>query len=326
MLFSIVNHINLKKHYFTSNELFQNLTFINNTAYSGEWNTYGGAIAYEASILYPYQNLIQNRIFEQLNFVNNTAKSKSSPSQGGAICYLFLYSKYCNIKQNGTLNNSIFINNSVISSSSSPCGGVIRIFLQLKDYSDAIEFGNNNVFINNNALSDYSQAFGGSIYFINSKGKLQNCTFSSNRATQYGGCLTIWGSNFSCIECSFQNNTVNGKIFERGGAIYSSDSILYLSKSSFINNISSPKNELFYISHIEGAACYFNNSKVHISDCDFINNTIKAMYYDIYDIGGGAIYSDKLTNSINCTNCTFINNTVYDLNNKKKMNLEVRSI
>ena len=190
------------------------------------------------------------------------------------------------------------------------------IYSQSKDFINTIEFVINNVFNNNNAISHFSKAYGGSIYSFKSKGIFKNCSFNNNIATEYGGCSFLWDSDISFIECTFQNNSVNGYSVENGGAIFSSESILYLNKNSFINNTLATQDEFVIIDNINGAACYFNNSEVYVSDCEFVNNSIKVMNSNAYNICGGAIYSEKLTRLFKCTNCTFINNQIFNSNDK----------
>lgn len=126
-----------------------------------------------------------------------------------------------------------------------------------------------NVFYNNNVFSYSSKGYGGSFYLYNSNSRtaLLAATLLHNMVVFFS-----LGSDFSFIECTFQNNTVNGDLSEKGGAIFSTESILYLNKNSFIDNILSSKDENTIVYYVEGAACCFSSYKVQVSDRDFVKN------------------------------------------------------
>ena len=192
--------------------------FINNSAWgisSGDSVGNGGAIT--------FTGISSNCIFT-CDFINNTAVK-----HGGAI-------NYRQTPQNITFNSN-FNNNKA------SYGAGINFFESIENS----EF--NGAFIDNNAI------YGGAI--AAKSGAIENILFKNNIA-EFGGAIFFNGT--STVEnCNFTNNVAS----QYGGAIYSEEGKLTVLNSKFINNTA----------YVTGGALSFEGEELSIFESEFVNNT-----------------------------------------------------
>ena len=141
-------------------------------------------------------------------------------------------------------------------------------------------------FINNTGRYGTAIATGPSTKSI----RITNCDFINNRASESGGALFIFSSEFNntnITNCNFINNSALN-----GGAIYNYDGAKNIVNCTFINNTASS---------LGGAIYNENNVNLNIYNGTFINNT---------GFSGGAIANSNI-DYINISNSNFINNTAF---------------
>ena len=122
---------------------------------------------------------------------------------------------------------------------------------------------------------------GGAIHFESkADGTVENCNFTNNKASRYGGAVYFEGLG-NVTNCNFTNN----KVSRYGGAVYF-EGLGNVTNCNFTNNTASKW----------GGAVYFEGLG-NVTNCNFTNNTASD--------GGGAIYFHRKSN---VTNCNFTNN------------------
>ncbi|WP_297898330.1 right-handed parallel beta-helix repeat-containing protein [Methanobrevibacter sp.] len=139
-------------------------------------------------------------------------------------------------------------------------------------------------FINNTGRYGTAIATGPSTKGLN----ITNCNFINNKASESGGALFIFSSEFNntiIANCNFINNTALN-----GGAIYNFEGEKNITNCTFINNTASS---------LGGAIYNENNVYNNIKNCTFINNT---------GYSGGAIANNG-TKSLDISNTIFFNNS-----------------
>lgn len=272
-------------------------SFENNIVSSSK-NSYGGALYLSNS----YDT--QNCTFYNSTFINNTVYSKSHISCGGAIDISSSFES-----ANNTFIKLVFINNTAYSESCSSYGGAISYIYSLLSNSYIQTLFNDCIFTNNNAYSNE----GGAIKISGMICLFKDCSFTNNTSCN-GGAICSYNCKLKFTMCKFSNNTGFGCSIEKGGAIFSSGSIIEIKKSIFDNN------KLLYdeqkiVCYMKGGCCYFADTFAFILDCNFINNEVivreseNSIYLNAI-IYGGAIYSNGTIHSLSCINCLFNNNFV----------------
>jgi len=212
-----------------------------------------------------------------------------------------------------TISNCEFINNTA------PRGGAIYISGGQLSIS-------NSKFTNNSAVGNSTTGFGGAIYSAtNAILNIFMTTFTDNNASRAGGAIYAQDSqNVKINESSFINNKVTGSefgggalyttgnfavtiiksnftlntVFNRGGAIYSSNCTYDISESKFDNNTALMGGAIFFSGRPTG-------SLINIAMSNFTNNSATDTQY-----GGGA-----LVTSGNCDvtiiNSNFVSNNAF---------------
>ena len=252
----------------TSNDLnFTNCYFENNTA------NVGGVIRAEKRAHDIY--------FKDCTFINNEAAS-----HGGVACLFGHYVGFdnCYFENNsapssGALhfhNDDSYVNNCTFIGNKTTGGGIERT----NGYGGAVGLVyttdngvsiNNSKFYNNTAVVD-----GGAVQIIGggSNAEIFNSEFDNNVA-EYGGAVSIVGSNTDIENVTFINN--NATLF--GGAAYIIGSNTHIVNSKFDSNNAIPDEE--QIDKGLGGAVYMAGANGHVTDCNFTYNTAR---------NGSAIY------------------------------------
>jgi len=140
-------------------------------------------------------------------------------------------------------------------------------------------------FLGNTALHG-----GGAVGNQQAKPSLVRCTLTANYGKETGGAITNLASSPTVSQCTFVGNIVDGQ--EEGGAIYSLDSHVAITGSTFERN---GRARL-------GGAIYNSNSDANVVGSRFVGNL--AAY------SGGAIDSSAGSH-LTCTSCTFIQNDAW---------------
>lgn len=158
-----------------------------------------------------------------------------------------------------------------------------------------------------NHISGTAANVGGGAIGMSSVGRchLKNCTFSNNSAvttgqTAQGGAIQGTTYALEAEDCTFSGNSVAGGSYGYGGAVSSSG--LILRRCVFNGNYSDTSPSRRY-----GGAIYTTNSVAYISDCEFKNNTVTAIASGCM---GGAIYAN-VSYILHLDDCTFSGNTGY---------------
>ncbi|MCL2156623.1 MAG: right-handed parallel beta-helix repeat-containing protein [Methanobrevibacter sp.] len=166
----------------------------------------------------------------------------------------------------------------------------------------------NITFINGNITGN-----GGAIYvgYGGTRLTLIDCVFDNNTAYS-GGAVYNSGNNFSVLNCTFTNNTIN-YIEAYGGAVYNSGNNFSVINSTFTNNKAVCNGTDPSFDGAFGGAIYsYYNNNFSATNCNFTNNTASSnnvLYYGSYvPAYGGAVYGSSSSNNT-LTNCNFINNT-----------------
>ncbi|MBR5416108.1 MAG: hypothetical protein IK105_09265 [Thermoguttaceae bacterium] len=158
-----------------------------------------------------------------------------------------------------------------------------------------------------NHLSGTAANVGGGAIGMSSVGRcyLKNCTFSNNSAvttgqTAQGGAIQGTTYTLEAEDCTFSGNSVTGGSYGYGGAVSSPG--LILRRCVFNGNYSDNSPSRRY-----GGAIYSTNSVAYISDCEFKNNSVTAQASGCM---GGAIYAN-VSQILHLEDCTFSGNTGY---------------
>ncbi len=157
------------------------------------------------------------------------------------------------------------------------------------DYNDGAGMYNNyaspeitNCTFTNNRASDY----GGGMYNDSSSPTLTNCTFSGNSADDGGGMFNWESSSPTLTNCTFSNNSAS----RSGGGMYNGSSDPVLTNCTFSGNRA----------YSSGGGMYnYNSSSLSLTNCTFSNNSAS--------IYGGGMYNYNSSSPV--TNCTFSNNS-----------------
>lgn len=130
---------------------------------------------------------------------------------------------------------------------------------------------------------------------------IRNSTFSNNSSPSYGGAAYQHAGGIGLIEnTTFTNNTSNGN----GGALLHTSGRLTINNSTFAGN---QANEI-YTASANGGAIATTNGDLRISNCSFDNNIANGSVVNGY---GGALYIDRVNDSVGIYNSTFTNNSAY---------------
>jgi hypothetical protein len=233
-------------------------------------------------------NYKSNPILTNCTFIGNSAQNN-----GGGI--------------NNYESNPVFVN-CIFSKNSAEIGGGI-----FSEY-------NSSSTLDNCTLSDNTAHHGGGIYCVSCSPNITNCTFTNNTAEyeDFTSMLsletrdpTINDGNIIRVMCPPLPPTTTAKLKGIGGAIYSNQSNLTLSSSTFSNNSAfeyggAIYNEFDFNSTLtqcsfkdnhagSGGGIESHDSSLMLTNCVFTENS--AVY------GGGGI-RNEFCNSI-LTNCTF---------------------
>lgn len=156
------------------------------------------------------------------------------------------------------------------------------------------------------SIFDHNSAYsnsGGAIHiFPNRKMsniEIKQCTFKSNSALYYGGCIYFHNIIYSINKCNFSDNFLmeNEKSYSNyGGSIYliqseSNDGII---ESLFTNNTASNGGSIF-------CKCIYKDN-FFLCNCTFINNSAES--------GGGSISFSTISGTFSIKKCSFLNNTL----------------
>lgn len=226
--------------------------------------------------------------------IRNNRLTGSFPKGGGIF----------NAGGNVTINNSQITSNHIEGTATAASGGGI--------YSDGGTLTINNSWIDNNeALSnDFACSLycgGGGIYAYVSTVVINNSTVSDNVATNSqnsivaGGGIRGAGGNLTISGSTISDNIVSGST-NRGGGLYSDDTLTTITSSTIIGNSASEGGGIYHSSNT-GVALNLRNSTVAIN---FSSGT-----GGLYNTGGNApatVYSSILAN--NGVDCTFITSAV----------------
>ena len=307
--------------------IFDNVTFINNTAKSEgqknkEQNSGGGALQVKEC---------KNALFENLKFFNNTAY------QGGALSF--------GIK---STDKDYFVNCTFSGNNATTNGGSIYATLPINleniYISDSYAgdnggglYATSDVNYNNLSFINNTADYGGGFYWYKGGVTVQNMLFENNTAVYNGGAFYSTGS------ATFKYNNFTGNdASEVGGAIYIVAGTSNVQYNNFTNNSASYGGAVYVNAATninynnfngndaseDGGAIYVNGNSLTISYNNFTdnsannggaiyavtvgNNALTVLYsnftsnHAIND--GGAIYGGyKLTEK----NCNFINNAAW---------------
>lgn len=205
-----------------------------------------------------------------------------------------------------TLTNCAFIGNSAVNN-----GGAINnyesnpVFINCIFTNNSAEVGggifseyNSSSTLDNCTFSDNTAHHGGGIYCVSCSPNITNCTFTNNTAEyeDFTSMLsletrdpTINDGNIVRVMCPPLPPTTTAKLKGIGGAIYSNQSKLTLTGSTFTNNSSF---------EYGGAIYDESDSNSSINDCIFKGNSAGS--------GGGIESHDS---SLTLTNCIFTENS-----------------
>ena len=136
-------------------------------------------------------------------------------------------------------------------------------------FGGAIELRNSILNVRNSKFDSDESQHAGAIYLYNSNATVETSTFNHCTSEIFGGAIACLNAGLTVNTCNFTNYK---SLTDGGGAIYSVDSDVDISHSSFINGSA----------YYGGAICNLH-ADLNISDCEFINNC--AEYY------GGSVYN-----------------------------------
>ena len=282
--------VQIKEFNTGSGALFDNVTFVNNSA------NYGGAI----------------RIFDKvstLSLNNCIFDGNNATVDGGSIC-LMGDSNNCKFNNlsisnshaergGGIYSNNIFMyTNMTFTNNSATQGGGLywdRASVGINDMTfinntategGAVYIVQNSANVSNNNFTNNSADYGGAIYVYSNLVDIGNNNFTKNSAV-YGGAIYEWETGNTCEihDASFDENYA-----DYGGAIYAgfSGASSNIKECNFTNNVA-----------IDGGAIYIAGSNQNVVNCTFdANNATR---------NGGAIYVKGSLSSVNIKNSTFIN-------------------
>lgn len=218
-------------------------------------------------------------------FIRCTFKSINSASEGGAI---FIDMNY--FGTNNIINNCTFIQCNAKS------GGAF--YFNYKSSQDCTIQIIYSIFDHNSAYSNSGGAI--HIFPMQKEGNIEikQCTFKSNSALYYGGCIYFHRMIYSINKCNFSDNFLmeNEKSYSNyGGSIYllqseSNDGII---ESMFTNNTASDGGSIFF-------KCIYQTN-FFLLNCTFINNSVESY--------GGSISFSIISGTFSIRKCSFLNNT-----------------
>ena len=201
-------------------------------------------------------------------------------------------------------SNISFMGTNNFSNNSAKFGGAIF------SIDSTLQFDGITIFIKNTAMrDDYDSGIGGAVYANRSQVIVNGCgNFSSNKATILGGAVaavensTVKINGSSCLSnrssplgIAFTHNCVTNEAYQygsgSGGAIYTVNSEVNITHTSFSNNFSPA----------HGGAAYFFKSDVTLC-------SINAAYNNASNYYGGAIRFYQCTQVNMSGNNSFINN------------------
>ncbi|AWX32008.1 Ig-like domain repeat protein [Methanosphaera sp. BMS] len=251
----------------------KNLIIING---HNDYNNKGGAIHIEGSAQYTIINCTFNNNWAEdyggaiysagdLTIINSTFKSNNvEDDDGGAI--------YC--EKSVTLENCLFEKNHA-----NVDGGAI--------YSkNNVNVSKNTRFIENEANGASSQCYGGAIR-SEANVEVNNSTFTSNKAYDYGG--AIYANTASIYSSTFSENKVDDN---DGGAVYV-ESTIDVRDSSFYNNQGC----------VDGGAIFSKNN-VNVKNTTFRSNKVESHKVAVEDYGGAI----RAEGDVTINGSTFYNN------------------
>ena len=303
--------------------MFDNVTFINNTA------NQGGALSMTAATA--QYNYFYNCYFigneatknggtiwfnDNLNIKNVTISNGKAGNYGGGI-YTTKVINYDNVtfinnsakyggalywnKASTTIQNLVFINNTA-----KIHGGAVYIL--------------NSATVSLNNFTNNSAVRGGAIYVNANPVTISQNNFISNNASEYGGAIYV-GLEDNADGTTMKYNNFTKNTAASGGAIYVpiSTKHVIISYSSFDENVALSSGGAIYngaegdtnkdisysnftrnIAGANGGAVFLANNKQTVRNCNFEGNNASG--------NGGAIYVKEGVSSINIKNSKFIEN------------------
>ena len=200
--------------------------------------------------------------------IDNCAFENSVGLEEGGVAYL--------------MKSSLRVYNTQFKELSSPRGGVFsgimssHISVYNSTYNQVSSSTSGGVFFMSSGsiqmfdsqILNSTSPIGGALYITDpSRVKIQNCSFSESSAENFGGAIFIANSKESSTvpqieNCIFSNNSAN-----KGGAVYTRDSVLNITDSYFEHNSAVEGGGVF----IESSNYNYNSSS--ISNCSFANNS-----------------------------------------------------
>ena len=154
--------------------------------------------------------------------------------------------------------------------------------------------GNNGLVKNCEFISgDYIGTYGAAIVIRGDNCNIEECTFTKNTADLYGGAVVVEGDNCNISNCNFNENRAN----QYGGAVVLSGSNGIIMNCNFNANHAAKK----------GGAVVVNGTDNKITNCNFTGNYVSDSANISDNLGGGAIFSDCDTLTID--DCNFTMNT-----------------
>ena len=250
--------------------------FINNTANSEEYATYGGALflsSINADFKYCIFKLnnawLGGDIYSTESDVSCTSCDFShSNSHIGASLY--------STKGNLTVSDCDFYSNDLACGSIYSENGNVSV-TDSKFYNNTARNGGGAIYTSNSNLNVWDCSFenntpnsfygieGGSIYSIYGNVNIINSNFTDGVSVR-GGALNLNQATITIEKCIFKNNTATDQYGAYGGAIYIDDSDTNIKSCVFKDN---NVNASYYA---EGGSIYSINTKLSIKDSSFIKN------------------------------------------------------
>ena len=162
--------------------------------------------------------------------------------------------------------------------------GKTRIFDIIRGVCDVTI--NDINFINGN--STYAPAI--SVEYNADNAKINNCNFTNNTATNYGGAIGCVGDYCTINNCNFINNTAK---YYASAIYYNHDTQAYIKNSNFFNNTITDGSG-------NGGVIHADDGSVTIDKSTFINNSAQGTL-------GAVLYSNQ--KQVTITNSILLNNT-----------------
>lgn len=264
----------------------------NTTVLSGYIELQGGSSTNSYTVVIAGDDMGLPAILDGFTITGGKANGEETLGNGGGMRILGSYTHVTNCTFSGnqaTRGGGVFVSggapvfkDSTFSGNTADLGGALYNAESRLTVSDCV-FSNNQA-RSGGAILNNGRETDGAVHALQSAAAtITKSTFSGNNATESGGAISNWKSNFVITDSSFSAN----KSTVEGGAMFNSDSSPLLTSCTFASNTSENG----------GAISSWDSSPV-IVNCTFYSNRASS--------NGGALLNDKSSSIV--VNATFTRN------------------